>query len=639
MTTSKKFKFAFVSNSSEIANAVRAYATQESIEIETHLETMESALPVARRLLDSGVDVILGGGATGNYLRQTLDLPVVTIARTHLDVLRALIQAKKIGSYIGLTSYASRPEGLDVFEELLHVRIRPLVFHSTTELVEGIAGAVTDGVHCFVGGGICRELASSHGKTGILITPSSEVILRALEEAKAIASSQRKEREKAERLRIILESVTEGIIGIDKQRRIDVLNRPAALKLGLDQNKALGQPLPDIVRGTGLIRTLRTGEAEEDHIRTIAGTEVVISSRPIEVDGKIEAAVATFRLASRIQNIDRKLKEKLYAKGFSPRYSLDNLKGDSPCMVHLKDKAARYARTDASLLIQGETGTGKEILAQSIHVLSSRRSKPFVAINCAALPESLLESELFGHEEGAFTGAKRGGKMGLFELANEGTIFLDEIADIPKSLQVRLLRVLEEKEVMRIGGDKITPVDVRIISSTYKNLPREVSNGTFRSDLYFRLSVLHLIIPPLRERLDDIPAIAREIFSRQGVNGQVLSDKGLGKLMEYPWPGNIRELDALLRRYALLLENHAANDRLLVELLEELQDQSALFTLNKPSSPATPIAATTGTLKEAVDEFETQVIDRVLRESRFNKTEAARKLGISVNTLWRRLKE
>ena len=308
-----------------------------------------------------------------------------------------------------------------------------------------------------------------------------------------------------------------------------------------------------LLRGTGLLKVLKTGLPEIDIIRRVGDVDIVINTIPIVINGEILGVVATFKEAARIQNIDRKLKEKLYIKGFVTKYTIDHIKGESLIMKQLINRTRKYATTDATILIQGETGTGKEIFAQSMHNLSDRKEKPFVAINCSALPESLLESELFGYEEGAFTGAKKGGKIGLFEMASGGTIFLDEIADIPLSLQVRLLRVLEEKEVMRIGGDRIVSVDVRIISSTYKDLREEVNLGKFRADLYFRLAVLKLDIPPLRKRPEDIPFIVQEILYKYGRGTKRISDKMVDRMKGYNWPGNIRELDSLIKRYVVLL--------------------------------------------------------------------------------------
>ncbi|MDY0221686.1 MAG: sigma 54-interacting transcriptional regulator [Desulfobacterium sp.] len=640
MNESKKFKFAFVSNSMEIAKRVKLFADPQREEVAIELATMEEALPVAINLLAGGVDVVLGGGATGRLLRKNLGQPVITVARTHLDILQALMKAQKIGHRIGLTSFARPTNGIDIFAGLLDMQIRQIVFNTTTELINGISKAIEEGIECIVGGGVCKEISASLGVEGFIIAPNSEVIERSFEEARVIAASQRKEREESERLRVILQTVAEGVIGIDAHGYVNLLNQTAAEFLDLDPQRVIGKALPEIFKGTGILNVLKTGIPDVDKIRRIGNTDIVINSIPINSNKKIKSVVSTFRKASRIQKIDRTLREKLYTKGLVAKYTLNDFKGQSRDVEQLRNKAAMYAATNVTILIQGETGTGKEILAQGIHNLSDRKNKPFVAINCSALPETLLESELFGYEEGAFTGAKKGGKIGLFELANEGTIFLDEIADIPPSLQARLLRVLEEKEVMRVGGDRVIRVDIRILSSTYKDLAIEVKEQRFRADLYFRLAVLRLYVPPLRNRKEDIPLLVHELLLRytQGGKNMEITAGAMEQLQMYGWPGNVREMDALLKSYSALLGEKNSDQKLFQELFREVRENSLLqpdpdweFSngLDNKEMP---------TLKDKVEYFEKKQIDMALLESKFNRQEAARRLGISPNTLWRKSK-
>jgi len=639
----QKFRFAFVSNSAEIAATVKAFCDSSTEEMEIHLATMEEAVPVARKLLAQGVEVVMGGGATGRLLRKSLDRPVVTIARTPLDVLRALIKARDTSKDIVLTSFDTPAEGIDVYESLLGVKIDQVVFKTTAELARGIERKIRQGRKIVVGSGICREISRSFSVEGIVIYPSIDVIVRALEEARAIALAQRKERSDARRLNAILQAITEGILSIDAQGKVTLINETAARMFGLAPENVVGMPLPDMVRGMGLLGVLESGEPDIDQIRRVAGNDLVVNTLPVKVDGKIQTVVSSFRLTARIQSIDRRLKEKLYTKGFAARYTLNHLKGESPAMVRMKDKAARYAATDAAVLILGETGTGKEIVAQAIHNASPRRDNPFIAVNCAALPETLLESELFGYEEGAFTGARRGGKPGLFELANEGSLFLDEIADISPGLQVRLLRVIEEREVMRLGGDRIVPVDVRLVSSTWCDLAGQVCRNRFRADLYFRLAVLQLEVPALRHRPEDIPLLLLVLLRRCGISETVIhtlfTPEIEMQLSAYRWPGNVRELDSLAHRFAAL-ESSTDGDKseLLMRLLGEIQN--AGFDAVAPGATETEPAASTGAvLKQQVAEFESRVIRQVLAESGNDRQEAARRLGISVNTLWRKLKK
>lgn len=635
----REYRFAFVSNSHEIGEAVALQSDPSTEHLVLRCATMEEAVPVARQMLAEGIEVILGGGGTGNLLAQTIGLPVVKIARSHLDVLRALMRAREYGSYIGMTTFARPTDGLEVFEQLLKIKMREIVFSTSQQLATGIAGAVKSGIDCLVGGGICKRIITSLGGFGIVVIPSPEIIEQALAEARAIAAARRREKHDSARFKTILETMKEGLIVVNSNGEVEILNKMAADVFGLTPQRMIGRPLPNVISDTGLLKVLETDRPEADQVRRVGDIDIVISSVPIKVDGTTEGVVATFKEAQVIQSIHRRLREKLYVKGFVAKFSIDQLKGESKCMRQLIEKTRKYAATDAAVLIEGETGTGKEILSHGIHRLSSRRDKPFVAINCSALPESLLESELFGYEEGAFTGAKRGGKIGMFELANGGTVFLDEIADISPSVQVRLLRVLEAKEIMRIGGDRVVPIDVRITSSTHKNLYAEVKANRFRVDLYFRLATLKLHIAPLRERIEDLPAILRELLNRYNARDKTMTPNMTKLIAQYDWPGNVRELDALVKRYIALLGPARQNDRLFSELLEE--NRSSVHELSTESIDQLTESAggvlRSDRLKDQLNCFETRVIQATLAQCRFNKKQTAKRLGISVNTLWRKL--
>jgi transcriptional regulator with PAS, ATPase and Fis domain len=298
----------------------------------------------------------------------------------------------------------------------------------------------------------------------------------------------------------------------------------------------------------------------------------------------------------------------------------------------------RFAASDSTLLLTGETGTGKEILAHSIHRIGPRRRQPFVSINCAALPENLLESELFGYEEGAFTGSRRGGKPGLFEIAHKGTIFLDEIGATPQSVQTRLLRVLQEKEVMRIGGERMIPVDVRIIAATNKDVTREVQKGNIREDLFFRLNILHIHIPPLRDRMDDLPVLMKALMKKTAKKYQraplTVPSAFLASLMAYSWPGNVRQLENFVERLLLL-----SSDRFRQGIFDELYSELTAYTATGRPFFNKELISGRSRAKGVVQNQDTRSIWRALEEAHFCKSKAAKRLGISRTTLWRKLKE
>lgn len=321
-------------------------------------------------------------------------------------------------------------------------------------------------------------------------------------------------------------------------------------------------------------------------------------------------------------------------KGFVAKYNFDDIVTVDKYMIELKNLASLYSKTDGTILIQGESGTGKELFAQSIHNASNRCGGPFVAVNCAAIPENLLESELFGYEGGAFTGARKEGKQGLFELAHNGSIFLDEIGEIPKSLQARLLRVIQEKEIMRVGGDKIIPVDIRIISTTNRNLEKQVRNGDFRQDLYYRLNVFNLKIPSLRERKGDIALIATRLlneFTDDSINESEIVKEINSLLVSYDWPGNIRELNNIMERLSLVvLQSNSNNYRDMLKKVMNVPDE------DDGDNIALRISIKNG-LRDAMKEVEKNIIDTMLIKYNYDKNKVAKILKVGRSTLWRKI--
>lgn len=456
---------------------------------------------------------------------------------------------------------------------------------------------------------------------------SKDSLLRFLEKmAELIASKltekvQSQERETlARQLVTVLNLLHDGILVVNVDKGIIHTNELGARMVDLASDKPA--MLSQIMDEKKMWKVIETGEKFSGEVkgRRVAA-QWYCDAFPIIRNGRFEGAVVTLRDAQEIKRLVNDATVSDIATEFT------QIIGNCGKIRELKELATRVAPTNSTLLIQGESGTGKELLARAIHESSPRKINAFIAINCGAIPESLLESELFGYEEGAFTGARRGGKLGKFELAHNGTIFLDEIGDMPLHLQVKLLRVLQERKVERIGSSRASAVNVRVIAATHRNLERLVASGEFREDLYYRLNVIPLVIPPLRERKEDIPLLVLYYLNYYcGVLGKKINGvtpDAVAHLSRYTWPGNVRELANVIE-YAVTM---ATGEYISFEVLPKRIKQEE------------KVAVTTGCLN--LKALEREIITKALEAAAAggHKDEAAKLLGISRATLYRKIKE
>ncbi|MDQ1005511.1 PAS domain S-box-containing protein [Neobacillus niacini] len=356
----------------------------------------------------------------------------------------------------------------------------------------------------------------------------------------------------------ILNTVHDGILATDAEKNIIKINRSAKSMLGMhhSENEIIGKKVSEILPKLRLDSYIHDDLSQKNHVISFNERKLIINNSSIVVEEKNIGDVTAFQDVTRIQALEQEIRKKIQKMGFSSKYSISDIIGKSQRMKDILHIINKLAKTDRSVLILGENGTGKELFAHSIHQLSSRHNGPFIPVNFAGLPESLAESELFGYEEGTFTGAVKGGKQGLFELAHNGTIFMDEIGDAPKNLQTLLLRVLQEKQVMRVGGRSIIPVNVRVIAATNKDLKKMVEEGSFREDLYYRLFVLPLRVPTLRDRKEDIPELITHFFEEYCPTIPSISDDVMNELVSYDWPGNVRELASVVQYMITVMENN-----------------------------------------------------------------------------------
>lgn len=437
-------------------------------------------------------------------------------------------------------------------------------------------------------------------------------------------------------LNTVMEAINDAIVYVNRDGYIEMFSKAYADFLGINKEDAIGKHVTEVIENTRMHIVAKTGKPEVAQIQNIKGKKMIATRIPVYSNGKIVGAVGKVlfkdidelhKLYSKINKIKKELN--LYKDEFNKlnaaRYDLDSIVSKSEVMRELKELAARVARTNSNVLILGESGTGKELFAHAIHNNSKRRDFPFVKVNCGAIPFELLESELFGYEEGSFTGAKKGGKIGKFKAADGGTIFLDEIGDLPMNMQVKLLRVLQDKEIERIGSNYSEKIDVRVIAATNKDLEKMVAEGLFRLDLYYRLNVVSIKIPPLRERKEDIPILAnhlvKKISEAENIKVEKISDETLEYLKKYDWPGNVRELENVLERAINLLDDD------IVIMPKHLPSKiTGISRYRKINS-----------LKTILEETEKQAIIDSLIIANGNKTLAAEMLKISRTSLYEKM--
>ncbi|MEH7052472.1 sigma 54-interacting transcriptional regulator [Bacillus pseudomycoides] len=444
--------------------------------------------------------------------------------------------------------------------------------------------------------------------------------------------------------RLSFDTAYEGIAIVDENGVIQMFNDTYSRFVGVSKEEAIGQLAENVIENTRLPVVLKTGVPERNQVHRLQGQNLVVHRMPIWKQGRVIGAVGMlihegisdiYKILERFDQKDSAVKP-LFSKPKKKQIRFEDILGESQTISETKKMARKAAGSKASVLITGESGVGKEQFARAIHDTGITKNGPFISVNCAAIPDNLLESELFGYAEGAFTGAKKNGKAGKFELANYGTLFLDEIGDMSLLTQVKILRVLQEREIERIGGTHPIPVDFRLIAATNKDLKQMVREGTFREDLYHRLHVIPIHIPPLRFRKQDIPLIVEEHLQKlcqmYGAKEKTLDKEVLRLMFHYNWPGNVRELINVLERlFALSDDVHIRAKDLSEEFYYRDMEQKKLVPMIQ-SLPAKQEA-----MKVVREEEERGLIERVLKEAKGNKSKAAALLGISRATLYNKL--
>ncbi|AOV08160.1 sigma-54 interaction domain-containing protein [Sporosarcina ureilytica] len=438
-------------------------------------------------------------------------------------------------------------------------------------------------------------------------------------------------------LDIIFESASYGTVIVDNNGKIQYMSENYCAFINMDREQVIGEYVVNLIENTRMHLVVQTGKSEIGDLQFLKGNFVIANRIPIFEHNKIIGAIGTiiFRDVNEWKEMNRHIQDRLADKNLfktetenegNSRYSLHDLIGESPKLIQVKELVEKVAGGKITVLIRGESGTGKEIIAQSIHRLSERSNKPFIKVNCASIPEQLLESELFGYEEGTFTGANKGGKKGKFQIADGGTIFLDEIGDMPQQMQSKLLRVLQEQEFEPIGASFPKKIDVRIIAATNRPLEDLIKEGRFREDLFYRINALQLFLPSLRERKEDIPILINHFIekysSEVGKRITTIDEKVYTMLRHYHWPGNIRELENVIEAGVYLAENGHLTIKCLPDYIQSYK------TSNQPKS-----------LKEMMEDHERTVIKKTLINVNYDREQAAKVLGIGNSTIYDKIRK
>lgn len=622
-------KIALIAPNSTIAELAKEVAKTFNGLMTVYAGNLEKGVQAARQAIEDGNDVLISRGGTATMIENALKLPVVNIVFSGMDLITTIEKAKQQEQRFALLGYENLFGEIKEEYDFFGYKVAIAKINELSEIRSTIRQLnLEKKIRVFLGGIAVVQEAEILGFTGILIECSVESIRKAANEAARLANMKVTESERYLQFKAITEHCNNGIIYLDAQNNVKYIN-PFAQNLLFGKDEAvIDQPIDKVCP---LMKLPEKSISLYNQYQILNGVRIVLNYIPLHLGHRMIGKLISFEDVTKIEELENKVRHAQHSKGLTAKYTFDSIMAVDPAMKRVLDVAKRVASTESSILLTGESGTGKELFAQSIHNVSPRKNGPFVAINCAALPETILESELFGYSEGAFTGARKSGKSGLFELAHMGTIFLDEIGDISLNVQSRLIRVIQEREVIRIGDDRIIPINIRIISATNKDLSALVRQGVFRADLFFRLDIVRIKIPSLRERQQDISFLLNYFLNHYcrvyKLKGKIITPAAMALLTAYPWPGNVRELQNFVESLVTISESDIIEKDIVLQLLRDKLGEDKRVLHEEGSFEKTGI----------LHEREYESIHEVLKSTKGNKAKAAKILGISTTTLWRRL--
>lgn len=606
--------------------------------IDARLDNIEAILPGLQR---QNPDVIVSRGGMALLLRNQVTFPVVEIKTTGYDIIDALSPWLGKKKNIGVIGFRSVINGCTKVASMLNIALKAFTIDEMN--APDISRVRRDFQHyinnnqldLIIGDAICPVYFGQQINHFTPFNSGLNSIEQALDEAIQLASALQHERIAQRQLKVLLDHADKSIVMLTPEGSILRCNQRAATALGLKKHGRLSDALPHLQLDW---QRLSLGHKIENELISSPVGELVLNQYPITEHGQVNRVVLTLQTASSLRGSEQNIRlKKARKQGFHAKYRLDDFITCDEEMHTRLLLAKTYAATEATILILGENGTGKEIIAQSIHNASRRAAGPFVAVNCGAIPAPILESELFGYVDGAFSGAARKGKAGLFELAHNGTLFLDEISELDKYLQAKLLRVLQERQIMRLGSDHVIPVDIRIVAATNRNMPQMIEQGEFREDLYYRLNVLKVTTLPLRARPGDIRIIGEarleELRRQYQMPSIQLSDDLWQYLNHYHWPGNVRQLGNIMERLALSFREGTITLSDAALLIEDLQPASASRSRKASDCPSCRL------LDGSYKNIRRHILEAILVKQENNKSKAARQLNIDRSSFNRWLQE
>ena len=596
----------------------------------TIVEGLQDEVVVGLREAElAGSEVAIGGGANLKIAMEFVSIPVIEYRLSAYDYLEAVDKSFVLGSRIAICTYrAPANAALIQYLENRGIDITNIIYDTDDDLRRQL---LLNKDKVIIGSAHPADLSTKLGIKNVLIYPGQGAVLVAFRDAKALAAQMRVQNERRKFAQAVINNSPNGIVLVDSESTVIDYNSAAQQLFGKEARFVKGSYASQTIPDSGIDEFVNSRDIDQTLIRKVQGEDVLC--KWVRLEEKYRGTIGIVGIFSKMSDIirvqleyQRRQLEDREKRGFSAKAHFRDMVGNAPSFMQVKEEASLFAKSSANILISGETGVGKEIFAQSIHNESERKKGPFVAINCAALPEHLLESELFGYDEGAFTGGKRGGKKGLFELASFGTIFLDEIGELSSLLQSHLLRVLQEKEIMRVGGDRVIPVDVRVITATNRDL-HEIATDKFRRDLYYRISVLELNIPPLQKREKDAVLLFEHFLNqRSNLNTKIkhLPQEVIDIIMAYSWPGNIRELQNVSERFSIYLESSSEHG-------SKFLRRSIIRAIGEPHLLSAICSSHNFPQRKASAEL----IEKLQTLMGYNKSQASEKLGLSRTTLWR----